>query len=384
MKVPNFQYFADVVPEPIYWGDLEQKIMGFSAKAIVGIGAKSIKDVIGKTPFDLYPKKMAEEIVANHRHVIKTGNVFRREERIEDITTGEVKIFDATIAPLYDEKKNIIGTCGISIDITERKKLEEETLLQKEELHKKNKELQSKDQLKKDFIKNFSHDVRLPMNGIIGNTQLLQILAKDNPKLKQSAIKVDDGVMSLSKMFDALYSAMMNDELNGKIYDKDFSFQEMIDLEIALAKSSIPPNLDITVNVELDDKIPKKLHGDVFKTSQILRNILSNSVRYTKSGEIKLTADVLEDTPNSIKIKFTIADTGTGITATEKDKIYEYGRRFITSYETNIPGTGIGLSIVKQHVDSLGGTIDYDSTVGEGTQFFVELTFKKVQEPSAN
>ena len=128
----------------------------------------------------------------------------------------------------------------------------------------------------------------------------------------------------------------------------------------------------------------KKLHGDVFKTSQILRNILSNSVRYTKAVEIKLTADVLEDTPNSIKIKFTIADTGTGITTTEKDKIYEYGRRFITSYETNIPGTGIGLSIVKQHVDSLGGTIDYDSTVGEGTQFFVELTFKKVQEPSAN
>ena len=53
MKVPNFQYFADVVPEPIYWGDLEQKIMGFSTKAIAGIGAKSVKDVIGKTPFDL-------------------------------------------------------------------------------------------------------------------------------------------------------------------------------------------------------------------------------------------------------------------------------------------------------------------------------------------
>ena len=127
-----------------------------------------------------------------------------------------------------------------------------------------------------------------------------------------------------------------------------------------------------------------KLHGDVFKTSQILRNILSNSVRYTKAGEIKLTADVLEDTPNSIKIQFTIADTGTGITTTEKDKIYEYGRRFITSYETNVPGTGIGLYIAKQYVDALGGTIDYDSTVGEGTQFFVELTFEKVQELSAN
>ena len=377
MKVPNFQYFADVVPEPIYWLDLNQKIIGFSKIAIKGIGAKSELEVIGKTPLDLYPRKMAQYIVDNHKEVIETKQKIRREESIEDVTTGELKIFDATIAPLYDSENNIIGTCGISIDITERKRLQEETMQQKVAL-------ENKDQLKKDFIKNFSHDVRLPMNGIIGNTQLLQILAKDNPKLKQSAIKVDDGVMSLSKMFDSLYSAIANDELSNKIYDKDFSFQEMIDLEIALAKSSIPPNLDITVNVSLDDKIPKKLHGDVFKTSQILRNILSNSVRYTKSGEIKLTADLLEDTSNTIKIKFTITDTGTGITTTEKDKIYEYGRRFITSYETNVPGTGIGMYIVKQHVDALGGTIDYDSTVGEGTHFFIELTFKKVQELSAN
>jgi len=361
----TLEEFSKIIPDAFYWLDLNQQYLGVNMHGINATGTQSFEaDFLGKTPADVYPEKMAENIINHHKEVIKNKAIIRVEEVIEDVATKQKRFFHATIAPLLNDSKEAIGTYGISTEITNYKKLEQELI--------------GKDQLKKDFIKNFSHDVRLPMNGIIGNTQLLQILAKDNPKLKQSAIKIDDGVMSLSKMFDALYSAMVNDEFNGKIYNKDFSFQEMIDLEIALAKSSIPPNLDIIVNVALDDKIPKKLHGDVFKTSQILRNILSNSVRYTKSGEIKLTADVLEDTPNSIKIKFTIADTGTGITTTEKDKIYEYGRRFITSYETNVPGTGIGMYIVKQHVDALGGTIDYNSTVGEGTQFFVELNFKKV------
>ena len=87
---------------------------------------------------------------------------------------------------------------------------------------------------------------------------------------------------------------------------------------------------------------------------------------------------MLEDQSNEIKLKFTITDTGTRITPTDKEKIYEYGRRFITSYETNLPGTGIGMYIVKQHVDTLSGKIDYDSEINKGTQFFVELDFKKV------
>jgi len=177
-------------------------------------------------------------------------------------------------------------------------------------------------------------------------------------------------------MFDHLYSVMINDQFNNSSNNKIFDFHDMVDLEIALTKSSITIAQDIKVNMKLDDKIPSRLHGDSFKTSQILRSILSNSVKYTKAGEIKLIAEVLENKTNTIKIKFTIS--GTGITTTDKNKIYEYGRRFITAYETNVPAAGIGLNIAKQYVDILGGTIDFDSTIGKGTEFFVELTFKRV------
>ena len=373
-----FQEFANIVPGGLYWLDANHKFIGINEFTLKTAHAK-IEDVLGKTPFEIHPKEMAEEMIAHHQHVIKTGSLLHCQERVRYWETGETKYFDVMLSPLINSKEEIIGVCGVSTDITELKRLQKETDQQKAKLKKQNEDLQSKDQLKKDFIKNFSHDVRLPINGIVGNTQLLQILSKDNNALKQSAIKVDDGVMSLNKMFDHLYNVMINDELNGEIHNKDFNFTDMVDLEIALTKSSITPNQNVKVDVSLDDKIPKKLHGDVFRVSQILRNILSNSVRYTKSGEIRLIADVLEDAPNTIKIKFTITDTGVGIDTSKKDKIYEYGRRFITSYETNIPGTGIGMYIVKQHVDTLGGKVDYESEINKGTQFFVELNFKKVQ-----
>ena len=369
--VATLEEFSNIIPDAFYWLDLNQQYLGVNMHGINATGTQSFEaDFLGKTPADLYPEKMAENIINHHKEVTKNKAIIRVEEVIEDVTTKQKRFFHATIAPLLNDSKEVIGTYGISTEITNYKKLEQALI--------------SKDNLKKDFIKNFSHDVRLPINGIVGNTQLLQILSKDNNALKQAAINVDNGVISLTKMFEYLESVIKNDELNNEVYNKDFSFKDMIDLEIALTKSSIPPNQNVKVDVSLDDRIPKQLHGDVFKVSQILRNILSNSVRYTKSGEIKLTAEVLEDEADTIKIKFTITDTGTGITTTDKEKIYEYGRRFITSYETNIPGIGIGMYIVKQHVDVLGGTIDYDSTVGEGTRFFVELTFKKVQESSEN
>jgi PAS domain S-box-containing protein len=119
---PNFGEFAEMLPEPIYWLDLNQMIIGFNSSAVSAVGAKSKEELIGKSPLEIYPKEMAEDIIAHHKEVIRTGKKMNVEESIVDRTTGETKVFDAAIAPLYDENKNIIGTCGISVDITERKR----------------------------------------------------------------------------------------------------------------------------------------------------------------------------------------------------------------------------------------------------------------------
>jgi len=373
-KIYEIENILDNVPVHVYWKDKNGVFLGCNTQVLDFLKLTDRNKVIGQSDYNdrqLHVKNTqnVSQIISNDQKVLKLGKTVEAEEIFS--TDEDKKIYLNVKTPLKKMSGEIYGVMGVAIDITDRKKLEEETKQQKIEL-------EQKDQLKKEFIKHFSHDVKLPINGIVGNTQLLQMLTKGDPKLQQTAISIDNGVMSLNTMFDYLYNTMVNDEFGNDIHNKDFNFADMIDLEMALVKSSITINQDINVSVELDDKIPEQLHGDSFKVSQILRNILSNSVRYTKTGEIKLIAKVLEDTSDKIKIKFTISDTGSGMTTTDKNKVYEYGRRFVSSYETNIPGTGIGLSIVKKHVDTLGGTIDFDSEIGEGTQFFVELTFNKV------
>ena len=375
----NFIRFLDIIPEPVYWLDNEQNLLGSNSAAIKASGTTSIKDILSTTAPETYHHKIAKEVVLRHQKVIKTGEIISHEEFIAQNSTGQVRAFNAVVSPLYDKKDNIIGTFGISLDITERKNLEKLVKQKNKEIAEKEATIQSKDELKKAFIKNFIHDVKSPIHNIINKMQILQKLTEGQAELNYIIKNYNYDLISLNKMFDHLYSVMINDEFNNSSNNKNFDFHDMADLEIALTKSSITIAQDIKISMILDDKIPSRLHGDAFKTSQILRSILSNSVKYTKAGEIKLIAEVLEDTKDTIKIKFTIADTGSGITPTDKNKVYEYGRRFITSYETNVPAAGIGLNIAKQYVDALGGTIDFESTIGKGTDFFVELNFKKVQ-----
>lgn len=121
-----FEYLemiAQLLPAPVYWLDIDQKYLGVNKHCLEVSGTKSYeKDFSGKTPYDLYPKKMAEEIVQHHQEVVRTGKILSAEESIIDITTKAVKYFNAFIAPLCGDDGKIIGTIGISIDVTQSKK----------------------------------------------------------------------------------------------------------------------------------------------------------------------------------------------------------------------------------------------------------------------
>ncbi len=368
-EIYNLNFVLDSLDANVYWKDIDGVYLGCNKSVFKAANKTSKEDIIGKTDIDgNFPwSQQVLEALKNDKKVISLGEAVNVEESYDDKV-----IYLATKSPLKDDKNKIIGMVGVSIDITDRIKLQQDVV-------NKNIELQSKDQLKKDFIKNFSHDVKLPINGIIGNAKFVKILSKDQPTLKKAVGKLDDGIMSLSVMFDKLYNAMVNEEFDDVIHNEDFNFNDLIDLEIALARTSVIPDKDLSVSFFIDDKMPTMLYGDYFKISQILRNLLGNSVKYTSKGEVKLTAKITENTTDNIKIKFTVSDTGTGITTTDKNKVYEYGRRFITSYGSNISGAGIGLYMVKKHVETLGGTVDFDTDVGKGTQFFIEIPFKKIE-----
>lgn len=121
-----------IIPAPIYWENVDSILLGGNDAVIKGTGAMRHEAYVGKSLYELYPKDMAEHIKIHNEEVMRTGKVLAQEEAIEDITTGEFKYFTAIKAPLYDENGKIIGIVGTSIDITDRKLMEEDLKKAKE------------------------------------------------------------------------------------------------------------------------------------------------------------------------------------------------------------------------------------------------------------
>ncbi|WP_440992929.1 PAS domain-containing protein [Cysteiniphilum litorale] len=280
---PDFETFADLVPEPVYWLDSKQRVVGFSSSAIKAAGVKSKDEVLGKTPFDLYPKEMAETIVHNHKKVIESREKLNFEESIIDRTTGKVKAFNATIAPLYDENKKIIGTCGISIDITERKRLEEETIYQKDQLEKKL-------AFQRNYLRSYGYewiDALQNISHAIDNIEA-QLMGSTVPESLEIAVgnelyKISSSLSEMYTMYQRINSAIISE--NNALTAPDSNrttplfLKGLITPEIGIANALISARYDVKVSFEMDSQSQQKIYVDYKKLRHIIRTLLAN---YTK------------------------------------------------------------------------------------------------------
>ena len=234
---------------------------------------------------------------------------------------------------------------------------------------------------KTQFLHNVSHDIRTPMNAILGYSELMQNELKDN-----DLSKVLEHLNKLQKAGNILLSIINNvldmariesghmelDENYANIEDIRQRLFEMFEDEAK--KKNI--HVRYTFNVE-----HKHVMADVTKVEEIFVNILSNAVKYTHSnGSVEVNVDELScDEPGYMIVRTSITDTGIGMSQEYLDKIFEsFSRERMTS--SKISGTGLGMAIVKKYVDLLGGTIDVKSVLGKGSTFIVTLKYKMADE----
>lgn len=234
---------------------------------------------------------------------------------------------------------------------------------------------------KTQFLHNVSHDIRTPMNAILGYSELMQNELKDN-----DLSKVLEHLNKLQKAGNILLSIINNvldmariesghmelDENYANIEDIRQRLFEMFEDEAK--KKNI--HVRYTFNVE-----HKHVMADVTKVEEIFVNILSNAVKYTPSnGSVEVNVDELScDEPGYMIVRTSITDTGIGMSQEYLDKIFEsFSRERMTS--SKISGTGLGMAIVKKYVDLLGGTIDVKSVLGKGSTFIVTLKYKMADE----
>ena len=303
-----------------------------------------------------------------------------------DMLTSAVAMYDSTAykTTFYDFlKDNLVGVLilGFSIIIVILlllRKTRQAELNAKVAL----KSAEEASLAKTQFLHNMSHDIRTPMNAILGYSQLMknELEGKDLPKISEYVDKLEkSGNILLSIINNVLDMARIE---SGKIeLDENYANiedirQRLFDMFEDEAKKK---NIDVkyTLNVE-----HKHVMADVTKVEEIFVNILSNAIKYTPSnGSITVDVDELEcDEPGYMIIRTSVMDTGIGMSQEYLDKIFESFSRERTTTTSKINGTGLGMAIVKKYVDLLGGTIDVKSELGKGSTFIVTLKYKIADE----
>ncbi len=261
---------------------------------------------------------------------------------------------------------------GISLFIFKRAYISD-----RRELRKKNKELgfekqkaETTDEAKTTFLATVSHEMRTPLNGIVG---MIELLSKTNLDQEQREL-----LKSLTYSGNILHGLISNvldiTTIEAGKLDLDvkaFEIRKELNSLKAMFQKKIIDKPDIKISLIVEDKIPDIVIGDLARIRQILVNLLNNSLKFTRKGSVSLEVSSANLMGGLLSIKFIVSDTGVGIRQEKQKHLFEtfYKASDTDGYE----GTGLGLAIVQRLVLLMGGTIDFKSKEGVGSKFYVTL-----------
>ena len=234
---------------------------------------------------------------------------------------------------------------------------------------------------KTNFLNNMSHEIRTPLNAIIGFTESL----KDEKGLSpEGQSDVKDILMASNNLLQIVNGILdVNKIETGKveIKAKDYSFKKIWDEEVKLAKERIPDSIEF--RIFYDDSIPEVLYGDEEHVRQIISNLLTNAIMYTKSGMIELrVSSIIKD--GTCRLIISVEDTGVGIKQENIEKLFSENGYTGIDEDNTVDGAGLGVNITKKLVQLMDGKIVLQSVYGEGSKFTVtidqRISSNKLQE----
>ena len=315
----------------------------------------------------LHPEDKDATIVAFEQYKSNNFPFYSLEYRLK-CKGGDYKWFlDRGKAVEFDESGNAIRTIGTMTNIDERKRYEED-------LQNAKAAAESANQAKSVFLASMSHDLRTPLNGILGYAQILK-------KEKNITSPQREGLQIIERSGEQLL-LLINDILHlskiesGKLEleNNDFNFSEFIKNVVSITRVWAE-NKNIGYHFDSPSQIPYSVHGDEKRIRQILFNLLSNAIKFTDEGGVtfRVTYKTNPEKESYSQFVFEIEDTGTGIPKDKLDQIFEPFHQ-VKGNRHQSEGTGLGLAICNRLIKLMGGRIEVESKLGKGSVFRVVVS----------
>lgn len=362
----RLSFFLESMPLGfVEWGaDFKIRAWNHSAEVIFGYGQK---EALGKSFRMLVRDDFVDEARAIFKAMrdSKEGSRNRNENLTRD---GRVIICDWTNTALLDEKGEVVGYASIVDDVTERMEIEEELKQSRESAHAANR---SKDE----FLAVMSHEVRTPMNSIIGFADLLMESLKDNQEQSELVNIIKANAFNLLELISNVlnYSRLEAGEVTLKEQETDLTtlcheIQEVCQAE-ALEKG-------LSFEVNIHDETPRSILADYSELRQVLLNLTANALKFTEEGAVSITVSAQPqptDNPWRWELIFAVKDTGIGINEVDRDKLFQSFTQLDSSSTRRFGGTGLGLAICRRIVELWEGRIWAESNRGQGSTFYFTL-----------
>ena len=241
-----------------------------------------------------------------------------------------------------------------------------------DELKKLKSSIEKSNKAKSDFLSNMSHEIRSPMNAIVGFSEsLLSSTSFNEQEAKADISHIYTASNSLLEIVNNILNVSKIETSDEVLEEKKYNLRYMLTDLATIARNRIG-NKNVKLIINVDEDLPVDLYGDATKVRSVLLNILTNAVKYTEVGKIVITI-VGTQVGNYVDFKFKIADTGYGIKKEDYNKLFEKFSRLNDATKNSIEGTGLGMVITKKYVDLMGGQIWFESEYEVGTTFYVNL-----------
>src|ERR1017187_6640631 len=354
----------DNVPQNIYFKDRDGRFTMVSRAQAKAFGCGDPSELVGKTDFDFFTSEHAQQASDDEQDLVQGRVLVVSKEEKETWPDGRETWVLTTKLPFLDTNGKIVGTFGISRDITARKRIERDLSAAMEAAEQASR-------AKTEFLANMSHEIRTPMNGVIGMTDLLLGTDLSAEQRDFAEIVRVSGEALLTVINDILDFSKIE---AGKLAIESLAF-DLRRVREAVGKM-LPPkakkkNLELVL--QSPTHLPRHFMGDAGRIRQVLTNLVGNAVKFTAHGQILIDVESESCDELSARMRVSVQDTGCGIPQEKMGALFQKFSQVDSSTTRKYGGAGLGLAISKQRTELMGGSIGVRSTLGEGSAFWFTL-----------